>query len=459
MKIRRIRIIDFQQFKDLNIDLTNPENGKSLDKVCLIGSNGTGKSTLLSIINSVVHRIKHPFPNDLEINIFIEIEIDQERVYFLKTSQSPIACLINPEIDKHDDWLNVLIKDFNKINKYSTLVYNNYPKRYDELVRKLSFNDNDKDLFIYSPSESHLNNVLHINDVPESNLQSALELFNHFPYYHNVTNENISEFWKTLIYLVKKRDNEREIYENSEININKTKKQLIEEFEKVSPKILERLSVLWNKILDKAKLEFDVKNASNPIQLTENLRAYIKIQGKDQRIAYNQLSTGIRNYIFRIGHIFSLIFNRDIAKGFLLIDEPENSLFPDFLLDLIDNYQEVLIDRNNEINTQSFYSTHNPIIASQFQSYERIILEFDEDGYVFAKKGVTPVGDDPNDILIKDFEIRSLLTKEGLEKWDRYLELKTKIKSTSDQVKKSELLDEYIEIGNSYNFPLNDLSK
>ncbi|MBL0266501.1 MAG: AAA family ATPase [Leptospiraceae bacterium] len=107
----------------------------------------------------------------------------------------------------------------------------------------------------------------------------------------------------------------------------------------------------------------------------------------------------MRNYIFRIGHIYSLYFNREVKRGFLLLDEPENSLYPDFLFDWMETFLEIIKDKNGENNTQVFISTHNPIIAAQFEPYERIILEWDENAHVISRKGKSPVGDDPNDIL------------------------------------------------------------
>jgi len=78
---------------------------------------------------------------------------------------------------------------------------------------------------------------------------------------------------------------------------------------------------------------------------------------------------------------FTLYFNREIKNGILLIDEPENSLFPDFLYDLVDTYLGIIQ------NTQLFMATHSPIIAAQFEPCERVILEFGENGKVYARKG------------------------------------------------------------------------
>ncbi|WP_317047332.1 AAA family ATPase, partial [Flavobacterium branchiophilum] len=189
-------------------------------------------------------------------------------------------------------------------------------------------------LHIYAPSESHQNHLINIGDVPNSSVNEALQLFTNFPNYHEVSDQNIQSFWTLLIYLIKKRDEEQQIFENKPENLSKTKRELLAEFEKINPKILDEIAILWNKILDKAGLEFDVENASNLIQLSDNLKAYIRLKGTKENIPYSELSTGIRNFIFRVGHIFSLYFNKEVKTGFLLIDEPENSLFPDFLFEL-----------------------------------------------------------------------------------------------------------------------------
>ncbi len=119
---------------------------------------------------------------------------------------------------------------------------------------------------------------------------------------------------------------------------------------------------------------------------------------------------------------------------------------PDLLYDLIEQYLSIIQ------NTQFFVATHNPIIAAQFEPYERIHLDFDDHGFVTATSGVTPIGDDPNDLLIKDFHVRSIYGKQGLQKWERFLELQRLIHSTSDINRQQELITEYLEIGNAYNF-------
>jgi hypothetical protein len=288
--------------------------------------------------------------------------------------------------------------------------------------------------------------------LPKTDLNTALSAYKDFPPSHIISNEKIGEFWTLLIYLIKKRENDFREYESREENQNKTVKTVKEEFDRVNPKILNKLSEIWNKILNRAGLEFDVANASNPVQLTDNLKAYIINKYTKETIPYNALSTGIRNYIFRIGHIYSLYFNREVKRGFLLLDEPENSLYPDFLFDWMETFLEIIKDKNGENNTQVFISTHNPIIAAQFEPYERIILEWDENAHVISRKGKSPVGDDPNDILTNDFELKNLMGKEGLAMWDHYVDLKKKLRHAISKEDKEKIISEMNRIGSDYNF-------
>lgn len=63
------------------------------------------------------------------------------------------------------------------------------------------------------------------------------------------------------------------------------------------------------------------------------------------------------------------------------------------------------------------------------------------------------MGDDPKDLLIKDFGVRNILDSEGMKKWERFIELKILIKIESELSKKDTLSAEYLKIGSDYNLP------
>jgi predicted ATP-dependent endonuclease of OLD family len=444
MKICKIIIKDFQQFKDFELDLTHPETGEPLDKVCFIGSNGTGKSTLLKDLNDLIcvqNLMNSSGPEkDFRRHFKIVYLVKEDGKHFYESVYK-----LAPN-NNGDYKIAFSEKVFELYNGEESIINNpNYKFQFSD-EKGFTFENNTNDLAIYVPSEQNDNVFNNINDVPTTSLNEALKLFKDFPFKHEVSSNTISQFWTLLIYLIKNRESEMIKLQEKPENQDKTIKQLKDELDKIHPKILEGLADIWNKILAKAGLEFDVEKASTPVQLTENLQAYIKLINSDTKIPYNQLSSGIRNFIFKVGHIYSLYFNRNIERGFLLIDEPENSLYPDFLYDLIEIYQNIIQ------NTQMFIATHSDILAAQFEPYERFILEFDEHGYVQARRGTAPIGDDPNDILYKDFQVKNLMGKKGIEKWERYIELKTRIPRTENKVEKKKLISEFMKIGNEYNF-------
>jgi len=449
MKIAEIRIKNYRQFKDIRLDFTDPQ-GKPVDKICFIGRNGTGKSTLLNLLNqSLLNRF---VLGETANNSFISIKFQAGNHYFFLFATAKYGVYyFKQEITQEINWFEK-ITSANDVQSEIIAHSKFFLTQLRGTASNIRLKNNSADLLIYSPPESSSNSYLLLDDVPKTNLNDALSLFEKFPFYHTVSDQNVNEFWKMLIYLLKKRENERILFENNPQNIDKTKRQLIGEFSKKNPPILAKIAKLWNKILAHAGLEFDAQSANNPVQLTDNLKAYIRIKSTGERINYNQLSTGIRNFIFRIGHIYSLYFNREVKNGFLLLDEPENSLFPDFLFDLMETYQEIIVDKNGENNTQFFVSTHNPIIAAQFEPYERIVLEWNKDGFVDAFKGESPVGDDPNDLLIRDFKLKNLMGKAGQKMWNKYIELRKRLIRSNNNSEKKELMAQINKIGQLYNF-------
>lgn len=467
MKICSIHIKGFQQFEDLYLDFTNPATGEPVDKVCFIGRNGTGKSTLLGLVDYYllnfefgIHSKKYPIHGHISPSqTFVRFRVKVKYQYFdiisfiviykgMALEHKPI-CLNS--LERIYESLEGVILDENldleQRDKYFSEIVEKYKVSYENKFSK------SIDLIITSPVDDSINSK-QFNEtlMPDSNLNNALSLISKFPTNHVVNNSKITNFWTILIYHLEIRRKEKEEFETKPENIDKSKRQLIEEFDKISPKILDKIAILWNKILDRAGLEFDVEGAKVPVQLTDNLHAYIRHKKTKEIIHYSQLSTGIRNFIFRIGHIYSLYFNREIKRGFLLVDEPENSLFPDFLFELMELYDEIIEDKNGEKNTQMFFATHSPIVAAQFQPYERIVLEWDDEGKVTSHKGISPIGDDPNDVLVNDFQLDHLMGREGQEMWNKYLGLQKALRNETDPSQKQNLLLQLNKIGKDYNF-------
>ncbi|WP_069471645.1 hypothetical protein [Candidatus Marithrix sp. Canyon 246] len=58
MKITKINIKDYNQFKNLKLDLTYPKGhqkeGQALEKICFLGQSGTGKASLLNVCKIIL---------------------------------------------------------------------------------------------------------------------------------------------------------------------------------------------------------------------------------------------------------------------------------------------------------------------------------------------------------------------------------------------------------------------
>ena len=93
-------------------------------------------------------------------------------------------------------------------------------------------------LAIFCPAE--LEKTTEFLDVPQTNLNDSLKLCEQFPSNHIVSNETITDFWKTLIYHLKKRDNDFLEFQNLEENQNRMVREVKEMFDQQHPKILDR---------------------------------------------------------------------------------------------------------------------------------------------------------------------------------------------------------------------------
>lgn len=439
--IKRLHLANYRQFRDTTLDFTDGQ-GRALRRVCLIGRNGTGKTTTLCVLASFVrtlHRRKVQYRP-----VAVEWELDGEPVFTLDHPHrrgvyrgSPAPRQMSAILHAGDQAsLDRALGDAGC-----------QPVDASGVASQALQPGRDLLATVQASGEVLQNQGPALTDVPGTSLNDALALMKEFPVEHFISDAHITGMWNTLIYLVKKRDNDRQAFEVRPDNLHRTKAALIEEFERDHPPVLEALGELWNRLLAPAGLEFDVAGASIPVQLNENLHAYIKRRDSGERVPYKALSAGMRNLMFRVGHLLLLFWRRHYESAFVFVDEPEASLFPDFLYELMPVFDDIVGER-----TQLFVATHSPIVAAQFQPEERIILDWDADGFVVASKGRAPKGDDPNDLLTKDFGLTELLGPEGRSRWREYQQLRHEIRSKRGTPEADELLERASRIAREYGF-------
>jgi len=428
MKICQIVIKKSIQFQDCVIDLTYPQDhpkaGQPLEKVCFIGQNGTGKTRLLELIGELFDN--YSLKSSKNTTGFFEIQYQiNEKNYKIEKKKGSIY--LDNEIFNH--CFAVFVSE----NLYADFF----------LYKKLDTQQaNHK-------NRTQIYDIYKQNFVPSANLNESLSFSEHIKSYVVMQEKTINEFWSSLIYLIKHRENNFAEFHNA--NENYTLKQAKELFNKDNPSILEKIAQLWDRILEPLGLYFDIETAKVPIQLTENLAVFIKDKKNKQNVPFHLLSSGIQNFIFKLGYLFTLHFYNQDKNSLVLVDEPEDSLHPKFLYGLIDLYKEITGGEKSQL----FVATHSELIAAQFEPYERIILDFDPDkiGEVIIRKGVAPKGQNAADLLMNDFGTTFYQHEDAEKAFEHFLELKNLIRNTENEAEKLKYAEEAENLAFKYKFP------
>lgn len=392
MKIASVFIQDLKGFSGFQLDLTYPEGhpraGEALDKICLIGSNGTGKSRLLKLLISYIRELvrfksKALFIAKLEVRgrFIYSVHLRNEVLFFRDT------------IDEEPSWMAELM-----VQGAFTLEFNRKFEKYcigfteePELFEELWFDNNSNDLLVYQPSEPAKNRILGLADLPLTKTRDVESYRGNYPFYNEVSPERVVEFWSLLIWTILQRD--RAFKDHVKKPAYKTQSTAVmrADFLKEYPEILPGLAALWNEILEPVGLEADLENADEPISSSDPLELYIRRKGGD-RINYSELGAGMRRFLFGLGHIWVLNYGRTISNGFCFVEEPETHLHPSIVQGVVGRYE------NLAPGQQLFMTTHSPFVAAQFDPAERLILDGNE-----VRRSEAEAGAEVSTILEKDF--------------------------------------------------------
>lgn len=429
MKLKKLTIDSYRHLENLRFDFSYPEGhpnaGQQLDKICIIGQSATGKTSILELIKD----------NILEL---LRVEIINSKYLFHHYQlnfKGEIEYLYNDGILKI--FQNKIIKDGKE--------FENMPGSGGGTVGQL-FEDGLK--FLYLSSEIISKNSIDIFNKNPHDILAELSTnkdSNFKERYINVQNygyefiEGIdSQIWFSLLYKIleyRKRFTQMAsqlIHKGAIGDISKLSNEYLKwSKENENPVIL--FANFFNPILEKLNLEVDLINTEFPIPIKSKLN--------DEVIPVGSLSTGTKGMLLSMFPLYAL----DTTDSIILLDEPERSLFPDMQIDLISYYQKIAP------NAQLIVATHSPFIAAAFEPEERFILYFNEKGIVTLRRGDSPIGDDPNDILRNDFNV-DYYNEFGKNAYKKYLELKRKLIQEKEPKKKEELILELSELGDKYKF-------
>lgn len=424
MKINKLNIDSYKHLQNIKFDFTYPEEhpkaGEPLNKICIIGQSATGKTSVLELIkNSVLKLDALGVVN--ETHLSEDVNFDGE----LDFSFNDTIILINK----------------------NTVIRNGIELKYLRVGGSVTNLTNDEVKLLYLSSDLISNEAINIFNQNPLSILTELNFDKNFEInkkladascIHQFSNEVNTEIWFSLLHKI--LDYRKRFTQMASELINKGAigdlSKLNKEYNKWSENNenpLVSFAKYFNPILKKLNLEVDLINTEYSIP--------IKSGYNEKIIPISSLSTGTKGLLLSMFPMYEL----DTTDSIILVDEPERSLFPDMQIDLISHYQ------NLAPNAQLIIATHSPFIAAAFEPEERFILYFDENGKVAVRKGESPIGDDPNDILTNDFNV-DYYNDFGKKAYKDYLDLKRKITSETEPNKKKELVIELAELGDKYNF-------
>ncbi len=366
MKISKIEIKDFHQFKDLTIDLTYPKGhakeGQPLSKVCFIGQSGTGKTSILELIPKFLYNYdtqlieKSNYDLNLE-NIEITVVFGNKNEYESKIRFNSHKG--NREYLSGWEWGE---------NKHANEEVN-YEIVADFLDNKWINGTSTKP--IYFPANLNFDMEIKMGD---SLIDTEIIDF---------STQKVALVWNLILEKVKK-------YQEKELQIRQELSKIVEQYSDNLDIIRTELKKLedWKErefnpikdiadhCLDELLLPFKLKVKTElDIKIKDDIGFIKLVDVAKKEIPDSLWSTGTKQVVLSAMPLYLLKPNHTI----ILFDEPERSLYPDMQRFIVEYYSSFTK------KCQFIYATHSPIIASNFEPWEIVELKFNEAGKIYRE--------------------------------------------------------------------------
>ncbi|MFK7796932.1 MAG: AAA family ATPase [Aureispira sp.] len=326
MFVRGIEISNHNQFKDFKLDLTYPKGhdfaGDPLRKVCFIGQSGTGKTTLLEEVWSMN---SDPPGRSTERVLFDRCKLEFKNDFDYTVL---FGLAYNTPDTSPDPNYNRVIPD----NPYSKGFSG---EKNGNKFQFLSFGINNYETDIKGGwgkigkelNEHHNTRLRYKLLIGDAYIKGNIE----------EANRQVAAFkaWQ--------ENNQTALHDLAENYLNT---------------ILDAFNM-------EVQTEFPETSNITKLLLANKTTKYT--------IPMESWSSGVKNIIARTIPLYTHQFKNAI----ICVDEPENSLYPDIQRKIIDIYTKLAPD------SQFFFATHSPIIASSFEPWEIVELKFNEEGYVY----------------------------------------------------------------------------
>jgi len=298
-----------------------------LEKICIIGDNGTGKTTILELIK-----------------------------FYLNQVSSIKSASVNQHLPIEKDG-TVLCEFTGKYADYGLL-------------------GDKEDKVLFFPTGINLPNSLNGKDDYTPKQEDVSEQF-----MYDFNSEETLTIWEKLRSSMKpsiekelsyRLQSLKGIKNQNDVNELKETVSKIEKYKGKNQNDYDKFAEFLNPLLSKFHVELNTKIDLDKFDEIK----FLDLKTKDGTIIpMEKWSTGIRQLIYTILPLYTL----KPKAGIIVIDEAENSLYPNTQRSIIDFYKSVCPDM------QLIIATHSPILASSFEPWEVIELKFNEKGKVERK--------------------------------------------------------------------------
>ena len=327
---------------NLELDFTNG-SGKPYNTIVLAGENGTGKTTILETLSVFLNL------GSIEPFEYIEYMIGNESYRIYAQNES------NAHFGFH---YRKRLKDNVKVG-----IYSNKNSNFDEIA-----NDSE-DIRHYGIVYSKARSGFKTNIIKSTTTQQL-----DHDKYDNDEKDDFTSI-KQLFVDLDSQDN------SQWMKITKEKRGIsFEEFEPSSK--LFRFKNAFNNFFDKLKFQEVNNDVGNEIAILFNKN--------DKNISIDNLSTGEKQIVFRGAQLLRNANN--IAKGTVLIDEPELSMHPRWQSKVLQYYRNLFIN-NGVQSSQLIFATHSEyVLRSAFKDKDNVLVIVlnEKDGAITANKIMAP---------------------------------------------------------------------
>ncbi len=386
MRIKKVELIDNPKIKNIKLDFTI--DNIIQDTIILAGNNGCGKTTILE---DIFYLISHS--SDIRNNgkITCYLEFNDDEIELIKKNIS--------ESERVTSNKTICVSTLEKCKEYEYILdFNGERGTYDRYKIYAITKDGKVQLDSYT--------IMY-----HGKLQEIMSAF------YSTANINYNLNRITSITTMDLDLDRKNIVTNDSIGSD-IKQTFIDIYNLDAQDYLKYASEHVGEIIDEAQMFPRIKRFSNAFSyMFENIKFdriinqdghkdVIFKNSKGEEIKIDDLSTGEKQIIIRGGYI--LKFQKSIQTNFILIDEPELSLHPEWQKKILQFYKRLFTTDDGKQTAQIIIATHSPFIIHNSSRYNDkvIILNKDNDDNIRVLDEPVFYSCDNNQIVEKAFNIK-----------------------------------------------------